>query len=350
MRTFIPNKTLVIRLSSIGDIILTSPFIRCFRKAFPETTIEYAVKREFVSLVRFNPHIDRLHEFDAREGFDGLKNFKRTLAGERYDLVVDLHDSLRSRYLRRLQGNPAVAVIRKRKLLRFLLIRFKLNVYKRVVPVTKRYIESVEAFGVADDFSGPELFIPAEVLRDIAGQMAKIRPHGTTLIAFCPSAKHFTKRWPKDYFVAMARHLGGSGNVRIVLLGGAEDASYVEDIRRLIGGDTAVNLAGKLTLLESAAVMDHCELVISNDTGLMHMAAARKRNLIALFGPTVKEFGFFPHGESSHVLEHPDMPCRPCSHIGSNTCPKGHFKCMKEITPERVLRYINEKFKSIPVH
>jgi lipopolysaccharide heptosyltransferase II len=175
-------------------------------------------------------------------------------------------------------------------------------------------------------------------------KLSAINPGSKKIIALCPSAKHFTKRWPKEYFTDLGIHLIRQFGVRVLLLGGPEDYAYNEDIRRLISVDDTINLAGEFSLLQSAAAMDHCELVVSNDTGLMHIAAARRRNLIALFGPTVEELGFFPYGESSYVVEHGNMPCRPCSHIGSNVCPKGHFRCMKELHPDMVLRTAGERF------
>jgi lipopolysaccharide heptosyltransferase II len=343
MKSYIPDKTLVIRLSSIGDIVLTTPFLRCFRKKFPEVRLDYIVKSEFAPLLRYNPHISRLYEFDSRGGFEGLKALKRTLRRERYNLIVDLHDSVRSRYLRRWLGARYVVRMNKRKTARYLLIRFKKNLYKEIVPVSKRYIETVEKFGVEDDGQAPEIFIPDEVHQSTSRKLSALNPDNRNCVALCPSAKHFTKRWPREYFVDLAIHLVRTLNMRILLLGGPEDHAYNEDIRRLISPRDTINLAGDLSLLQSAAVMDHCELVVSNDTGLMHIAAARRRNLIAIFGPTVRELGFFPFGETSYVVEHTTMACRPCSHIGSNTCPKDHFRCMKELTPDRVLKILHDR-------
>jgi lipopolysaccharide heptosyltransferase II len=346
MKSLIPDKTLVIRLSSIGDIVLTSPFLRCFRKKFPDVRLDYVVKKEFAPLLRFNAHISHLYEFDSRGGFEALKSLKKKLRGERYTLIADLHDSVRSRYLRRFLGARYVRKINKRKLARFLLIRFKKNIYSGIVPVSRRYLETVEPFGITDDGEGPELFIPDEILHNVSEKLSTTNPSNRKFIALCPSAKHFTKRWPKEYFTDLGIHLIRQFGVRVLLLGGPEDHAYNEDIRRLISVNDTINLAGNLSLLESAAAMDYCELVISNDTGLMHIAAARRKNLIALFGPTVQELGFFPYGESSHVVEHSNMPCRPCSHIGSNVCPEGHFRCMKELHPDMVLRTAGERFLS----
>lgn len=340
MKTFIPDKTLVIRMSSIGDIVLTTPLIRTFKSRFPESTLDFLVKKEFADLLRYNPYIDTLYEFDSRGGVDGLRRLTERLRRIKYDLVIDAHNSLRSRYIRRKLKPPKKVKIHKRIIPRFFLINFKLNLYRDDVHVVDRYIEPVNRFGVQNDDLGPELFVPETILDHVSEQFKELKTGRKSIIAICPAAKHYTKRWLKEYYVELASMLVSEFNSYIVILGGPEDYAYCEDIKRLIGNDSTLNLAGTVSLLQSAAVFDHCDAVVTNDTGLMHIATARKRNVVAVFGPTVRELGFFPYDRNSTVIEHTDMPCRPCSHIGSRRCPKKHFRCMKEIRPARVLEAI----------
>jgi lipopolysaccharide heptosyltransferase II len=346
MASFIPSKTLVIRLSSIGDIVLTTPLLRSFRKRFPDCGVDYVVKKEFADLLKYNPHIDTVHPFDARGGIDELRRLREQLRENRYELVIDLHNNIRSRFIRRKLRARKIVTIDKRMVPRFFLIKMKWNLYRDSVHVVDRYLETVEPFGVRNDDEGLELAVPQIIREHVADQFGPLGRERPFLIGLCPSAKHYTKRWLKEYYVRLAVMLVREYGACIVLFGGPDDRAYCEDIRRLIGTENTINVAGEVTLLQSAAIMDHCTAVVTNDTGLMHIAAARKRNLIAIFGPTVRELGFFPYGTRSTVIEHPDLSCRPCTHIGSNACPKKHFRCMKEITPDRVFSAVENMMRT----
>jgi heptosyltransferase-2 len=146
---------------------------------------------------------------------------------------------------------------------------------------------------------------------------------------------HFTKRWPEERFVELTRLLTARGE-RLLLFGGRPDSAVAETIARTAPRGIA-DLTGRLTLMETAAAMERCRVVIANDSGLMHMATAVRRPVVALFGSTVREFGFFPYNSPAVVLETNGLRCRPCSHIGLPRCPKRHFACMREILPEQVV-------------
>jgi len=337
-----PNKTLFIRISSIGDIVLTTPLVRSFKKKFPNSRLDFIVRKEFANLLRYNPHIDTLYELNTQTGLAGLRTLCDSLNEVGYDLVVDVHNSLRSRYIRRRIKARKTVRINKRIIPRFFLINFKWQLYRDSVHVVDRYIETVQSFGVVNDNEGLEIHIPSSISDHIASQFQKLKENQRPVIAICPAAKHYTKRWLKEYYVELSEKLIDEYNACMVILGGPEDRAYCEDTRLLIGEEHAMNVAGELSLLQSAAVFDQCDFVVTNDTGLMHIAAARKKNLIAIFGPTVRELGFFPYGTNSKVIEHPDLSCRPCTHIGSNECPKKHFRCMKEITPDQVFEAIQQ--------
>lgn len=151
--------------------------------------------------------------------------------------------------------------------------------------------------------------------------------------------------WLKERFAEVAVEVVQVHNAKVLLFGGSEDINrcteIAEFVNTTVGSEAAINLAGKLSLLETASALDFCDVVLCNDTGIMHLAAARQRNVVAIFGPTVKEFGFFPYGIHAVVVEHSDLPCRPCTHIGSAQCPKGHFRCMRDITVDQVLKAIS---------
>ena len=238
-----------------------------------------------------------------------------------------------------------MARINKRKIARFFLVKCKWNLYGMfggAPGVAIRYLETVRDFGVNDDGKGLELFLPAQA-EEFAGKLLGGAgfPPGSPLIGLCPSARHWNKIWLKERFAETAASLSVAHHASVVLFGSQIEEELCREVEaeilRLDSGVRVANLAGKLTLVESAAVMDHCSIVITNDSGLMHMAAARKRKVVAVFGPTVREFGFFPTGALSTVIEHPLLDCRPCTHVGLPECPKGHFRCMTDIPASRVI-------------
>lgn len=338
-----PSKTLVIRFSSIGDIVLSTPLLRVLRARFPKSQIDYVTRAEYAELVRHNHNLNLVHEYDAREGFEGLRRLKKKLRGEEYDTVVDIHGSLRSGFLRTGLGAQRVFTINKRKHERFMLVRFKKNLYSDIVSVADRYIEPLEKIGVRSDGKGPELHIPDEVLFGVSGKMATLRLNRyERTIGLCPTSRHFTKRWPEDRYIALGVRFARENDGKVLIFGGKDDVPLTSRIAVRIneqaGAERATDLSGQLSLLETAAALEYCDVVVSNDSGLMHIASAMHRKLVAVFGSTVREFGFFPYGGT--VVERQGLTCRPCSHIGRPTCPEGHFRCMKEVEVEDVFQHV----------
>jgi heptosyltransferase-2 len=329
------NKALVIRLSSIGDIILASPLIRAFHKRFPNAQIDFAVKIEFAELLLHHPFLTTIHRIDTRTGFSGLRKIKQSIKSVGYDLVIDIHDNFRSKYLRSRLGTE-VASVNKRKLEGFLLTKFKVHTYKGIIPVAERYLETAKKFTVIDDGEGLEVFVAQDTRARVIDKLKNLGIENSfsvdrnKVIGFCPNAKHNTKMWPREYFMQLGRLLQEKHGARIFLFGGTSDVQHCREVLLGLNGQ-AVNLAGELSIMETAAAMDVCDVIVTNDTGLMHLAAARRRKIVAIFGPTVQEFGFFPYRANSIVLEKRDLKCRPCSHIGTAECPKKHFRCMIDI-------------------
>ena len=330
------SKILVIRFSSMGDIVLTSPLIRVLRKAFPDSRIDFLVKEEFADLVKYNPHLSSVITLKSGER-DELTNLAKTLAASKYDLLFDLHNSLRSRYIRKYAYARSMRIVDKRVVRRFFLVNFKLNLYKEAAPVAERYLETAKDFGVKDDGKGLELFFPEVVGLAVSKRLAGFAPEGTgNIIGIAPAAKHATKRWLAERFIGYGVATHRERGSRFLVFGGNADEEYCGDITAKInsaaGSAIAFNAAGKFSILESAAAIDYCDLMVTNDTGIMHIASARGKKILAIFGSTVKEFGFYPYRAENVVLENPTLSCRPCSHIGLEKCPNGHFKCMADIT------------------
>ncbi len=336
------QKVLIIRLSSIGDVVLASPFIRVLRARFPKAQIDFLVKSEYAELVRFNHHLSSVIELKTPD-FSELGALRKKIRRERYDAIFDLHNSLRSRYLRTYSGARTVSVVDKRVFERFVLIKFKRNLYKNAAPIAERYFETAHRSDVKDDGKGLEIFVPDETLSAVSSIMAKHRlDQYNTVLGMAPAAEHATKMWPGERFAEVALEAARVHQAKIFIFGGQEDTKRCEEIAGLVnssaGMEAAVSFAGRLSLLETAAALDFCDVVVCNDTGIMHLAAARQRNVVALFGPTVKEFGFFPYGTHARVIEQNGLPCRPCTHIGSELCPQRHFRCMKDTTVDQVFQ------------
>ncbi len=336
-----PQKILVLRFSSIGDIVLSSPLLRALRAKFPQSQIDYVTRKEYAELVRSNQNINYTYEFDALDGFNGLRALKKRIEAEGYDLLVDIHGSLRSRYVRAFLGPARVVTVDKREKERAALVKSKNNLYKNDVPVSQRYIEAVEPLGVKDDGKGLELHIPDEVLFAVSGRMAGLKlNHYEKVVGLCPTARHATKCWPKNRFIELGIRCARDRDAKVLLFGGSADAGYCDSIAMAIDGNAGngrtSNFCGQLSLLETAAAMDFCDVVVTNDSGLMHIAEARQRNLVAVFGSTVRQFGFFPQNKNSVVIERDGLYCRPCSHIGRSSCPEKHFRCMNDISVDEV--------------
>ncbi len=339
----IPHKTLIIRFSSVGDIILSSLLVRIWRHGVPHGQIDFLVKSEYAGLVASNPFISRVIEFPAAGTFRDLRHLRDEIRQTDYDLIIDIHDSLRSCFL--CLGARHVVRIKKRKIARFLLVHGKFDLYPffhGAPGVAERYLEAVRQFGIKDDNQGLEVFIPDQALQKATSLIANSGfPAGSGAIGLCPSAKHNNKMWLRDRFAESAALLAAERNSGVIIFGSSdEDALCREveaEIRRTRPETLVLNAAGNLTLIESAALMDRCELLLTNDTGLMHLATARKRPVVAIFGPTVRQLGFFPTGTRSVVVEDSGLDCRPCTHVGLPDCPLGHFKCMKNIPVSRVV-------------
>jgi lipopolysaccharide heptosyltransferase II len=226
-------------------------------------------------------------------------------------------------------------------------VNLKRNAYTDNLTVAERYIETVEKYGIVNDNKGLEIFIPDTTLFEVSGKIAALRLNKfEKVIGICPGSKHFTKRWQKEKFAEVAVRAAQEYHAKVLLFGGREernDCEFVkEEVARRISDQSVTNFAGTFSLLESAAALEFCDVVITNDSGLMHLAAAKQKKIVAIFGSTVKEFGFAPYGTEAIVIENNSLDCRPCTHIGKNVCPKEHFKCLADISVDEVYSAVQQ--------
>jgi len=328
-----PKNILVIRLSSIGDILLATPLLRGLRRRFPQARIDCLVKDQFRDLLRTNPHLTELLLFDTRQT-DELQRVRRLIRSRNYELILDIHKNPRSLFLTSCMPRTAVRRLRKYYMKRFILVRFHVNLYRTIMPVYRRYLQTAAGWDVGDDGLGPDFIVDPAAARAVADRLA-IFDGDAQLVGLAPSATYLNKRWPAEYYAEVAARLLREKRCAIVLLGGVHDREITARIAAGLPGPV-LNVAGDLNLMQSAAVIDRLKLLITNDTGLMHLGTALHVPTVAIFGPTTRELGFFPTAGHVRVLEQQGLTCRPCTHMGLNHCPKKHFRCMRDISPERV--------------
>ncbi|MBC7554638.1 MAG: glycosyltransferase family 9 protein [Taibaiella sp.] len=324
-------KVLIIRFSSIGDIVLTTPVVRCLKEQHPEVKVHYLTKAVFGQLLMNNPHIDKLHYFDT-----DLDIVIEELKNEEFDFVVDLHNNLRTARVKKALDIPNSS-FPKLNIKKWLLTNLKLNLMPDK-SIVERYFEAAEPIKVHNDGKGLEYFVP---------ESGKVQhndipmSHWGGFVGCVIGGSYNTKKLPVAQWIKFCAAVP----YPVMLLGGPED----RDEGQLIAEQDTIkiyNSCGKFSLNESADLVQHARVIVSNDTGLMHIAAAYKKPIISLWGNTSPDLGMFPYygynnlhsriAPQSVFIENKILGCHPCSKIGYNKCPKKHFKCMNDLDMQQV--------------
>ena len=331
-------KFLIIRFSSIGDIVLTTPVIRCLKKQVPDAEIHFLVKDSFRSVVAHNPYIDKIHVLAH-----SWELMIEELQTEEYDCIIDLHHNSKTFRVKQALAKGRSGKLQsfsfyKLNIQKYFYTAFKINMLPKV-HIVDRYLKTIESVGVKNDGAGLDYFIAKEEetsLKDIPAS------HHAGYIACVIGAAHGTKRWPVHKWKEFCKQM----NHPVILLGGPEDKVNGDEIAA-VDMTKIYNACGKFKLNESADLVQKAKLVISNDTGLMHIAAAFKKQIISLWGNTVPSFGMTPYygyaPVSDVILQVNKLWCRPCSKIGYDKCPLGHFKCMEKIEVTAVLERARQR-------
>jgi heptosyltransferase-2 len=325
-------KFLIIRFSSIGDIVLTTPVIRCLKKQVPGAEVHFLTKDAFRSVVEHNPYIDRLHVLAH-----SWELMIHELKEENYDYIIDLHHNVRTLRVKKELGKKSFS-FHKLNVEKYIYTSIKLNILPKV-HIVDRYLATLKSFNVKNDEAGLDYFISEKEethKHDIPAS------HHAGYIACVIGAAHGTKKWPVNKWKEFAAKM----NHPLVLLGGKEDADNGKEIASV---DTVkvYNACGKFSINESADLVRKAKLVVTHDTGLMHIAAAYKKPVISLWGNTVPSFGMYPYYGNSDsrgiIIQVNKLWCRPCSKIGYDKCPLGHFKCMQQIEVDTVLDAVKKR-------
>jgi heptosyltransferase-2 len=326
------KKILVIRLSSIGDIVLTTPLLRSIKSAWPGAKIDYCTKAPFVSLLAKNPLISTIYTLEAPpSGY--------------YDLVADLQNNLRSHAIVRSLHKQRLLHYRKANWKKWLLVQCKIDFYGTYRSVVDRYRDALKEVALSGDSLGCELY-PTSSERAFASTFFD---GSKKTLALCFGAKHFTKRYPPARYALLLTHLLRETQLQVLLLGGKEDAPQASEIMDALPAafqPMVLNLAGSCSLMQTAAILERSDAVLCNDTGLMHIASAFGKKLFVLFGSSSSAFGFLPYHVPFDLFQVEGLSCRPCSHIGRDHCPKGHFRCMNDLSIALIAEHILDHFKS----
>lgn len=322
-------KILIIRFSSIGDIVLTSPVIRCLKNQIIDAEIHYLTKEPYAEIVKNNPHITKV--YTIKEYTDEILPLLQT---ETYDYIIDLHDNIRSRQVCS-KLKTTVFRYKKQRLQRFLLTKFKIDTLKN--HVVDRYFSAVKSIHVINDGKGLDFFIPEQ---DHLGADKLPFTHIAGYAVIAIGTKHFTKTIP----LYKLEELCSGISIPIILLGDMQDAYRGTQLEK-IDNFKIYNACGKFSITQSASVIQRAKFVITGDTGMMHIAAALNKRIISIWGGTNKRLGFYPYQNSSAnsvLIENSAITCSPCSKHGLSACPKGHFNCMNQLDMQKVISVIGK--------
>lgn len=319
-------KILVIRFSSIGDIVLTTPVLRCIKKQFPECKLHYATKKNFSEIVSSNPYVDKVHCLD-----DNFGAFSEELKSEQFDYIFDLHNNLRTLRLSLKLTFKKMYRVNKANFQKWLLVRKWTT--KPVKHIVHRYLEVSKRLGIEYDGQGLDFFYTAQ-------ELPVSLPHKYVVMAI--GGTWSTKKMPVNQLSEIAVRCDHP----VVLIGGREDVSAAEEIVKIC--PAVINLCGQLSLSQSAEVVKSCKQIVTHDTGMMHIAAALRKPVHVIWGNTIPEFGFSPfypdgYTEGYQNFEVKDLNCRPCSKIGFQACPEKHFNCMRKQDMPGIIESINYK-------
>jgi ADP-heptose:LPS heptosyltransferase len=329
------KKVLVIRFSSIGDIVLATPVVRALKVQLEEPSeVHFCTKIQYKSIVADNPYIDKVIYLE-----ESLLKLIQLLKNENYDYIIDLHHNLRSQIIKKLLGIKSSS-FNKLNFEKWMMVRFKKNKLPNI-HIVDRYMATLQPLGIKGDSLGLDYFIPEKDVVQLDNFPSTFHKG---YVAYAIGGQHNTKILPVNRIIELCDKI----NKPIILLGGKEDfdngetvanffrktpqsQSYEESLLSLNKKTEVYNACGRYNLNQSASILKQAQIVFSHDTGMMHIASAFKKEIFTIWGNTIPGFGMYPYRTKFTILENNRLSCRPCSKIGYPRCPLGHFKCMNDI-------------------
>ncbi len=325
------KKILLIRFSSIGDIVLTSPVVRAIKQQ-TDYELHVLTKKQYSGIYQANPHVDKVHSFSKyiTECLADLKN-------EKFHIIVDLQKNLRSYQLKR-ELKVKSYTFPKVNLEKWLLVNFKINKLPKT-HIVDRYFKAAKPLNIANDGQGLEYYIPGD--DEVAPENIDSRLN-SGFIGFVIGGQHQTKILPPEKAALIISKIEKA----VVLLGGPDDKKRGEEIIKLTPKSDIINTCGELNINQSASLISSSDVVITNDTGLMHIAAAFNKPTVSIWGNTVPDFGMYPYmpenKTKSFISEVEGLRCRPCSKLGYKKCPKKHFRCMMDQDLDAIIEAVKK--------
>ena len=311
------TKFLIIRFSSIGDIVLTTPVVRCLKQQYPNAEVHYATKKAYKTLLENNPYIDKIYTLEKN-----LNDLVKQLKSEDYDYIIDLHNNLRTSIIKFRLGVKSFS-FDKLNFQKWIFVKFKKNIMPNV-HIVDRYLKTVESLGVKNDNQGLDYFIPEKDEMPLEWLPENFR---IGYAVYAIGGQHETKKLPLSKMIELCQTI----KLPLVLVGGKEDEVIGEQLSVSSKNNPIFDTCGKMSLNQSASIIQKATIVYTHDTGMMHVAAALKKKVISIWGNTIPAFGMYPYQTEFEVIENKELNCRPCSKIGYSKCPLGHFKCMNEL-------------------
>lgn len=338
------KKIAVWQTAFLGDAVLTLPLLRALKDRFPDAEIDYFVRSGVEPIFEGQPEIARVRPFAKRGKQKSLNAAVRLgweLGQEGFDLWISAHTSLRSAFVSGATGIRRRIGYDKPWFNRF---AYTETVNRRFTELEEieRLMELLQPLGISGPAPKAELVLTDES-RQAAEEFWQENEFDTPVLGIHPGSTWPTKCWPVEYFSDIVRRAVECG-AHVLIFAGPGEEGVAQQVMDGAAADPlrVTNLAGKLNLPQLAAYLGKLDAYLTNDSGPMHLAWTQDVPLVALFGPTVKKLGFFPRGDNSTVMES-TVSCRPCGLHGPKKCPEGHFRCMKELTPDRVWDSLRHK-------
>jgi len=324
-----PQRVLVVRFSSAGDIVLCSALLRCIHRTWPNARVDMLVRSDMAELVSHNPNLNSIHTLDRTSGLQGLMQLARGLRARRYDLVIDLHNNLRSRLLGLMLGPRFKTIFGKKTIERWLVVHTRFHRGRLPKLLLERYFEPLEDYGVVYDGHGSEVHVSQNRKERIESMLAPFA--GRPILGIAPGASYPKKAFPLERFAHIAQQIIEQTSAAVILFGGAGDPKPEID-----APGRMLDLQGTADMQEAALAASRCRVVLTNDSLMLHLAEAAGTDALAFFGPTTRDFGYFPWRPSSKVIE-VDLACRPCSKHGQGRCKEKDQYCFSRIETGRVV-------------
>ncbi len=330
------HRILLIRFSSLGDLVLLTALVEGIAISYPGHDLHLATKEQYRELFESSLHISKIHTIPKNAGIGDLIRLRQQLAAERFDIIIDAHNVIRSIFLYRTLGAESKVQLVKDQVRKLSLIRAGKNLYGDTVSMKDRYLGLISALGAEVPDVSTRLDPPAEAEAAVDTFFTEHGLTGRPIVVLAPGARWETKRWPAENYSEIAKAIKGSGN-RVLVIG---DRSEKEICRITASGDRAVDASGRLSLMETASALKKASVLVTNDSAPLHIAEAVGTPVVALYGPTVRQFGYYPLLGKSTALEK-DLECRPCSRNGARPCHIEKRDCLDTIDTGEVLAAID---------